>query len=40
MPTTIRTSDPRELLALVPFQLGFQPVESAVRRHWLVFVPT
>ena len=30
MPTTIRTSDPRELLALVPFQLGFQPVESAV----------
>ena len=30
MPTTIRTSDPRELLALIPFQLGFQPVESAV----------
>lgn len=30
MPTTIRTSDPRELLALVPFQLGFRPVESAV----------
>lgn len=30
MPTTIRTSEPRELLALVPFQLGFQPEESAV----------
>jgi hypothetical protein len=29
-PTTIRTGDPRELLALVPFQLGFQPHESAV----------
>ncbi len=30
MPTTIRTSDVREVLALVPFQLGFQPTESAV----------
>jgi hypothetical protein len=30
MPTTIRTDDPRELLALIPFQLGFQPAESAV----------
>ncbi|MDT0164337.1 DUF4192 domain-containing protein [Actinotalea sp. AC32] len=30
MTTTIRTSEPRELLALVPFQLGFQPQESAV----------
>lgn len=30
MPTTIRTNDPRELLALIPFQLGFQPAESAV----------
>ena len=30
MPTTIRTDDPRELLALIPFQLGFQPTESAV----------
>lgn len=30
MPTTIRTSDVRELLALVPFQLGFRPSESAV----------
>ena len=28
--TTIRTGDPRELLALIPFQLGFQPDESAV----------
>jgi hypothetical protein len=30
MPTTIRTTEPRELLALVPYQLGFRPVESAV----------
>ncbi len=30
MTTTIRTSSPRELLALVPFQLGFRPRESAV----------
>ncbi|WP_199424229.1 DUF4192 domain-containing protein [Actinotalea solisilvae] len=30
MPTTIRTSEPRELLSLIPFQLGFQPTESAV----------
>lgn len=30
MPTTIRTAEPRELLALVPYQLGFRPVESAV----------
>lgn len=30
MPTTIRTSDVREVLALVPFQLGFHPTESAV----------
>ncbi len=30
MPTTIRTSDVRELLALIPFQLGFHPTESAV----------
>lgn len=30
MPTTIRTTEPRELLALVPFQLGFRPTESAV----------
>ncbi|WP_186814448.1 DUF4192 domain-containing protein [Actinotalea fermentans] len=30
MPTTIRTSDVREVLALVPFQLGFRPTESAV----------
>lgn len=30
MPTTIRTSDVREVLALVPFQLGFHPSESAV----------
>ena len=28
--TTIRTGDPRELLALIPFQLGFHPQESAV----------
>lgn len=27
---TIRTSEPRELLALIPFQLGFHPAESAV----------
>lgn len=30
MPTTIRTREPRELLALLPFQLGFHPAESAV----------
>lgn len=30
MPTTIRTREPRELLALVPYQLGFHPAESAV----------
>ncbi|EYR62994.1 hypothetical protein N866_03775 [Actinotalea ferrariae CF5-4] len=30
MTTTIRTREPRELLALIPFQLGFQPRESAV----------
>ncbi|WP_149202935.1 DUF4192 domain-containing protein [Actinotalea subterranea] len=30
MPTTIRTREPRELLALIPFQLGFRPVESLV----------
>lgn len=30
MPTTIRTDEPRELLALVPYQLGFVPQESAV----------
>lgn len=30
MQTTIRTGEPRELLALIPFQLGFQPAESAV----------
>ncbi len=30
MPTTIRTSEPRELLSLVPFQLGFRPTRSAV----------
>lgn len=30
MSTTIRTDDVRELLALVPFQLGFRPTESAV----------
>ncbi len=30
MQTTIRTSDIREVLALVPFQLGFRPTESAV----------
>lgn len=30
MPTTIRTREPRELLALVPFQLGFHPSNSAV----------
>ena len=28
--TTIRTREPRELLALIPFQLGFVPSESAV----------
>jgi hypothetical protein len=37
MTTTIRTREPRELLALVPYQLGFRPRESAVvvsiRRH-------
>lgn len=30
MTTTIRTAEPRELLALVPYQLGFRPAESAV----------
>lgn len=30
MPTTIRTSEPRELLSLVPYQLGFRPTRSAV----------
>ena len=30
MPTTIRTDDVREILALIPFQLGFRPTESAV----------
>ena len=30
MTTTIRTSDPRDLLALIPYQLGFVPHESAV----------
>lgn len=30
MPTTIRTSEPRELLSLIPYQLGFRPEESAV----------
>lgn len=30
MTTTIRTSEPRELLALIPYQLGFRPRESAV----------
>lgn len=30
MSVTIRTDDPRELLALVPYQLGFQPRESVV----------
>ncbi|MCV2396474.1 DUF4192 domain-containing protein [Actinotalea sp. M2MS4P-6] len=30
MTTTIRTDSPRELLALVPYQLGFRPSESAV----------
>lgn len=30
MTTTIRTREPRELLALIPFQLGFRPRESAV----------
>lgn len=29
-PTTIRTREPRELLALIPYQLGFAPSESAV----------
>ncbi len=28
--TTIRTREPRELLALIPYQLGFVPSESAV----------
>lgn len=27
---TIRTQEPRELLALIPYQLGFRPTESAV----------
>lgn len=30
METIIRTSEPRELLALIPYQLGFQPGDSAV----------
>ena len=30
METTIRTSEPRELLALIPYQLGFEPTSSAV----------
>ncbi|WP_182111324.1 MULTISPECIES: DUF4192 family protein [unclassified Actinotalea] len=30
MPTTIRTAEPRELLSLVPYQLGFRPTDSAV----------
>ncbi|HWS59047.1 MAG TPA: DUF4192 domain-containing protein [Actinotalea sp.] len=30
METTIRTSEPRELLALIPYQLGFVPTQSAV----------
>lgn len=30
MTTTIRTREPRELLALIPYQLGFRPRESAV----------
>lgn len=30
MTTTIRTSEPRELLALIPYQLGFRPRQSAV----------
>lgn len=29
-PVTIRTSDPRELLSLVPYQLGFRPADSVV----------
>ncbi|HEY8717893.1 DUF4192 family protein, partial [Pengzhenrongella sp.] len=30
MDTTIRVREPRELLALLPYQLGFRPQESAV----------
>lgn len=30
MVTTIRTKEPRELLSLIPYQLGFRPRESAV----------
>ncbi|MDO8120395.1 DUF4192 domain-containing protein [Isoptericola sp. b490] len=30
MTTTIRTNEPRELLALIPYQLGFRPRESVV----------
>ncbi len=30
MPTTIRTTEPRELLSLIPYQLGFAPQRSAV----------
>ncbi|WP_250445352.1 DUF4192 family protein, partial [Actinotalea sp. C106] len=30
MQTTIRVGEPRELLAFIPFQLGFEPHESAV----------
>ena len=29
-PKTIRATEPRELLALIPFQLGFHPTESVV----------
>ena len=29
-PKTIRASEPRELLALIPFQLGFHPTDSVV----------
>lgn len=30
MTTTIRTCEPRDLIALVPYRLGFRPAESAV----------
>jgi hypothetical protein len=30
MTTTIRTDSPRELLALIPYQLGFRPTDSLV----------
>ena len=29
-PKTIRATEPRELLALIPFQLGFHPTDSVV----------